>query len=165
MVRSVQLPSGVPGKLVLNSMPGRYEALEQMWKQIETEGVQLIVSLAPPEEIRSKSPAYGRALESKTVPCAVESFPITDRGVPEDRTGFWSLASTVAQKLRAGSRVLIHCGAGIGRTGTLAICVLLALGEPQAGATRAVSAAGSHPETDAQRDLVSWCAAQRPGPK
>ena len=165
MGRSVQLPTGVPGELILHSMPGRYEALEETWKQIAADGVQLVVSLSAPDEIHRKSPTYGAALASKTVPCAVELFPIADRGVPEDRPGFWSLASRVARQLKAGSRVLIHCGAGIGRTGTLAICVLLALGESQASATRAVSAAGSHPETDGQRDLVAWCAAQRQGPK
>ncbi len=165
MGRSVQLPTGVPAKLILHSMPGRYETLEETWRQIATDGVQLVVSLAPADEIHRKSPAYGAALESKTVPCPVEPFPIADRGVPADRPGFWSLASRVAQQLKAGRCVLIHCGAGIGRTGTLAICVLLALGGSQASATRAVSAAGSHPETDGQRDLVAWCAAQRRGPK
>ena len=42
----------------------------------------------------------------------------------------------------------------------LAVCVLLALGEPPAQAEQAVSAAGSHPETAAQRALVAWCAAR-----
>ena len=158
MFRSVPLPSGVPGKLQLHSMPGRREALESVWEQIRREGIHLIVCLAAPEEIRAKSRAYAAALEAKTVPCTVNALPVPDFGVPEDREAFWSLASTIAQQLGAGNRVLIHCGAGVGRTGTLAICVLLALGETHSKAEQAVVAAGSHPETPEQTDLVSWYA-------
>jgi len=31
MFRRVDLPAGVPGKLLLHSMPGRYEAIESVW--------------------------------------------------------------------------------------------------------------------------------------
>ena len=158
MLRSVQLPAGVTGSLHLHSMPGRHEPLEQVWEQIRSHSVQVIVCLAGPGEIRAKSPTYADALATKAVPCPVESFPIVDFGVPDDREAFWSLASGIANQLRAGGRVLIHCGAGIGRTGTLAVCVLLALGKPRARAEQVVLAAGSHPETADQRQLVSWCA-------
>jgi protein-tyrosine phosphatase len=157
MLRSVRLPSGVAGRLRLHSMPGRREPLEQVWEQIRSEGVQVIVCLAGRDEIRAKSPAYAAALETNTVPCTVEPFPVVDFGVPKDREAFWSLASQIAEQLRVGGRVLIHCGAGIGRTGMLALCVLLALGEPQTEAEQVVSASGSHPETAEQRALVSWC--------
>lgn len=158
--RSVQLPDGVAGSLRLHSMPGRREPLDHVWKQIRSDAIQVIVCLAGPQEIRTKSPSYGAAIEAKTLPCSAESFPITDFGVPGDREAFWSLASRIATQLKAGSGVLIHCGAGIGRTGTLATCVLLALCEPRAKAEQAVLAAGSHPETDEQRGLVAWCAAR-----
>jgi len=141
-------------------MPGRGESLEQAWDQIRSHAVQLIVCLAGSEEVRAKSPSYAAALTAKTLPCSVESFPIPDFGIPGDRDAFWSLALKIATRLKASGRVLIHCGAGIGRTGTLAACVLLALGEPQANAEQAVSAAGSHPETPEQKELVSWCAAR-----
>ena len=116
--------------------------------------------LAGPAEIRAKSPSYGAAIEAGAVPCDVETFPIADFGVPADREAFWALASKIAMELKGGSRILIHCGAGIGRTGTLATCVLLGLGEESTKAERAVAAAGSNPETPEQRELVSWCATQ-----
>jgi protein-tyrosine phosphatase len=144
-------------------MPGRFEALAEVRAQIQDLGIHIIICLARPEEIRSKSPAYADALAANTLPCPVEGFPISDYGVPEDREDFWSLASRIAKRLREGTRVLIRCGAGVGRTGTLATCVLLALGVPRAEAELAMSAAGSHPETPEQRALVSWCATRSRG--
>ena len=156
--RFVQLPARVTGALSLHSMPGRHEPIEEVWQQIRADGVDLLVCLAGPDEIRVKSPAYATALAAKTVPCSVQSFAVADFGVPNDREAFWSMASDIADRLKAGGRVLIHCGAGIGRTGTLATCVLLALGDAYATAAQVVADAGSHPETAAQRELVSWCA-------
>jgi protein-tyrosine phosphatase len=141
-------------------MPGRREPLEQAWEQVRLHGLQAIVCLATSQEVRAKSPSYAAALNAKAIPCSVEAFPIPDFGVPDDREAFWSLALKIATQLRAGGRVLIHCGAGIGRTGTLATCALLALGLPTAVAEQAVSAAGSHPETAEQKRLVSWFAAR-----
>jgi protein-tyrosine phosphatase len=158
--RSVRLPARVTGRLRLHSMPGRNEPLAQTLAHLRSQGVDLIVCLAGPDEIRVKSPEYAAAIEAKTVPYVLEIFPIPDFGVPDDRDAFWSLASSLARRLNGGDRVLIHCGAGIGRTGTLATTVLLALGEPRTEAVRAVSAAGSHPETAEQEALVAWCAAK-----
>ncbi len=160
MFRRVDLPAGIPGRLFLHSMPGRYETIESVWSQVRNDAISTIVCLAEADEIREKSLAYAIALQTGTVPCAVLPFEIPDRGAPEDREAFWALAGDVAQRLQAGETVLIHCAGGVGRTATLAVCVLLALGETTSEARSVVSRAGSTVETAPQSSLISWFAAQ-----
>ena len=161
MFRRVELPLRVPGRLLLHSMPGRYEAIERVWNQVKKEAVNVIVCLVEKNELHEKSFEYAQALEAGTVPCSVLPFEIPDRGVPEDRDAFWALAGDVAKRLRSGESVLIHCAGGVGRTATLAVSVLLALDEPVHNARSAVSRAGSTVETAPQSDLISWCALKK----
>jgi protein-tyrosine phosphatase len=163
MFRRVDLPAPVPGKLLLHSMPGRFEAIESVWHQVRSEAVDAIVCLAEQYEIRLKSSAYAEALEGDTVPCSVLPFEVPEGGVPEDRNGFWVLANDVANRLHSGEAVLIHCAGGLGRTAMLAVSVLLALGEPMNEAESAVSRAGSMVETMPQIEMLSWCAARMNG--
>jgi len=160
MFRRVDLPARVPGKLLLHSMPGRFEAMEKVWQQVKNEAVAAIVCLTEGFEIREKSSRYAQALETGTVPCAVLPFEIREGGVPEDRNAFWSLANDIAHRLQSGEAVLIHCAGGVGRTAMLAISVLLALGEPMKEAENIISRAGSIVETTPQIEMLTWCAAQ-----
>jgi protein-tyrosine phosphatase len=158
MFRCVELPARVPGRLLLHSMPGRFEAIERVWHQLRTEAVGAIVCLSEIYEIRMKSSAYAEALDGGTVPCSVLPFQIREGGVPEDPESFWALAKDVANRLRSGEAVLIHCTGGVGRTAMLAISVLMALGEPMNKAENVVSLAGSTVETLPQIEMLSWCA-------
>lgn len=160
MFRRVDLPGRIPGKLLLYSMPGRFEALERVWQQLKREAVGTIVCLAETHEIRSKSSRYAEALESGAVPCSVLPVEVREGGVPEDRDRFWALANDVARRLGRGEAVLVHCAGGVGRTAMFAVSVLLALGEPIGEAERLVSRAGSTVETIAQMEMLSWCAAR-----
>jgi hypothetical protein len=108
MFRRVDLPARVPGRLLLHSMPGRYEAIENAWNQVRKETVSAIVCLAEKGELHEKSSEYARALEAGTVPCRVLPFEIPDRGAPEDRDAFWALAGNVAKRLQSGEASL--CG-------------------------------------------------------
>lgn len=158
MFRLVELPIGVAGKLLLHSMPGRFETIESAWQQVRSEAVGLIVCLTEEYEIRLKSSAYLQALESGEVPCPVRSFQIREGGVPDDRDGFWIFVNELANRLQSGEVLLIHCAGGVGRTAMLAVSVLLALGETLVDAEKAVSQAGSIVETMPQIEMLSWCA-------
>lgn len=160
MFRKVELPTGLPGRLLLHSMPGRHEPLDSVWVEATREGIQTIISLAEAKEIRTKSPSYACAIESGSVPCEIRMFEVPDFGVPADRPAFHTFVDKVAQDLRAGRVVLVHCAGGVGRTGMFATCLLMALGISASRAQKAVSSAGSAPETEEQRSLISSYASQ-----
>ena len=152
--REVALPTGVSGRLFLHSMPGRHEALVEVWAQVHDQVVSAIVNLAPDDEVRKKSPEYGKALAEATVPCEVWPLAVPDFAAPTDDSAFGQLVRQVASALRDGKAIMVHCGAGIGRTGTLAVAVLRALGSPAAEARRVVKVAGSGPEVQSQEDAL-----------
>lgn len=158
MYRAVELPDAVAGRLYLGSMPGRYEAFEEAWSAIGRSRIARVICLVPPEELRDKSPRYARALDEGKTLWKHESFPVEDLEAPADREAFWALAQKAARRLAAGESILVHCAAGIGRSGTFAVCVLLALGVGADAARTAVRRAGSGPQNTAQDEVVHWAA-------
>ena len=160
MFRSVVLPEAIKGRLYLHSMPGRYEPYEATREAIRMKGIAQVVCLTSLDEIAGKSPDYARALQRNAIPWQQIMFPIVDFGVPADLDKFWELIQSISAALRAGENVLVHCAAGIGRTGTVASCVLTALGMTPEAASAQVQAAGSYAERPEQVALIRWAAAQ-----
>ena len=152
-LRPLRLPPGIAGTLWLGPMPGRLRSFEEDLADLNGRSVSRIVCLTPLAEIEEKAPGYAIALTGE-LDVAVTHFPITDFGVPADEAGLFALSGEMARALAAGERVFVHCAAGIGRTGTFAICVLRALGLDSNEAAAFVASAGSGPETDAQKALV-----------
>lgn len=118
-------------------------------------GLRCVVSLLEIDESRE----LGLADEESLCGAAglkFLSFPIPDRGVPRDHTGFAGLVDTLAERLRSGDSVGIHCRAGIGRSGLLGACILGALEVPPEYAFAMLSRARgvTVPDTDAQVDWV-----------
>lgn len=158
MFRTVMLPKRIAGQLYLHSMPGRYDLWKEFFSEAKKGGVNLVVSLAPEDEIKEKSPDYWKAIEANRLPCSRKSIPIPDYGIPDNKEDFVVRTEKVGQLLSDGDSVLIHCGAGVGRTGIVAICILVSLGMSLKESELAVKTAGSGPETDKQRSFISWYA-------
>ena len=114
--------------------------------------------LNEPHELADRYPAYVTWLENDD---RARWSPIPDLGTPsvQQMTG---IVDGVRADLESSGSVIVHCGAGFGRAGTVAACVLISAGVTAADALAAVSSArpGAGPESGLQAELVAhWLAA------
>jgi protein-tyrosine phosphatase len=137
-------------------MPGRFEAWSAFEARAERSGLALVVCLTPRSELAELSPQYHAAVVAGRVPFRWQHVAMRNFGVPEDAAAFRRDIADVASALQAGESVLLHCAAGIGRTGTAAACVLKSLGLDTATALQRVRDAGSNPQNAEQSGVVEW---------
>jgi protein tyrosine phosphatase len=147
--RKVKL--NLTGSLYLHSMPGKEESLSACFQALEEAPVDHIICLCPIEEIQEKSPDYAEAIRQKTLPCDLIHFPLGIGGIPEDTESFLNLARDAAEKLKNGSSILVHCKGGVGRTGTMASCIVAALNQPLS----LITDAGGKAESEQQQALIA----------
>ena len=155
-LRRVRLPTEVPGQLWLGPMPGRFEAWNAFQAEAERTRLGLVVCLTPRPELSELSPEYHAAVVRGRLPFRWMHVPMRNFGLPEDGPAFRRDIEAMAQGLRTGDVVLLHCAAGLGRTGTAAACLLKALGLPADEALQRVRDAGSNPQNAEQSGLVDW---------
>lgn len=151
-IDQIPLPGGVPGELWLC---GKHDiAGRQGWGSGTTSlPWSTIVCLAERHELEGRYPEYAAWLDRAGDQALW--WPIPDLHAPTLEATL-SVVDDLADRLRRGDSLLVHCGAGFGRAGTTAVCVLIRLGVPVDEAERVVAdhrpMAG--PEVGAQRDLV-----------
>ena len=155
--RSVPIPDLSPpssGRLWLQSMPGRLESWSAFLDEARLRQLHLVVCLNPLEEVAQLSPGYHKAIAEGRLPFRWQHLPMRDFGLGADPQAFRQGVEQIAHSLVLGEQVLLHCAAGIGRTGTVAACVLKRLGLPREAALAAVRAAGSNPQSALQSGWV-----------
>jgi protein-tyrosine phosphatase len=156
-VDTVPLPSSVGGL----SLCGKH-AIGPDWAAAMVRcGASTVVCLVEAHELDDRYPDYVEWLRGNDGGCAVW-FPIHDLHAP-DLDKALALLGNLSARLAVGEHLLVHCGAGIGRAGTIATCLLIELGM---GADAALAHVAAHrpmagPEVGAQRDLVAALAERR----
>ena len=83
------------------------------------------------------------------------SFAVPDRRVPQDLGAFCDLATEIAHLIGRKRRIVVHCWAGIGRSGLLASAVLVLMGHDPKTVFDLVSKVRGESVPDTQ-DQVSW---------
>jgi protein-tyrosine phosphatase len=135
-------------------MPGRLEPWPAFLDEARDKGLQRVLCLNPLFEVERLSPAYAEAISAGTLPFAFTHLPMQDFGLAAALDDYRRVVDEVAAGVRQGEVLLLHCAAGIGRTGTTAACLLKRLGAPTAVALQRVREAGSNPESALQRGLI-----------
>jgi hypothetical protein len=117
-------------------------------------GADTAVCLVERYELDGRYPKYLTWLAANAERRAVW-FPIPDLGVPTI-DGAVGLIEALSVRLDAGQTLLAHCGAGLGRAGTVAAGLLMTRGLSAAGAVTAVASCRpmAGPQSELQRVLL-----------
>lgn len=166
-------PAGQWGKVGMSFCPGKHQqaARTGVWQRdlhadvraIKGSGARMVVSLIELHEFAE--------LQVATLPAIVKAaglmwihLPIVDLCAPNQAwMRVWAdVGLTIVGTLSRGEAIFIHCKGGLGRTGTVAACLLIESGMAPSEAIRTVRTARRGTiETQAQEDFVKHYAPQR----
>ena len=148
-----------PGHLLAGEYPGSPddEDMAERLAKLVASGIDTFIDLTEPNEREPYAPA---------LPAGVEHYrlPIQDHGVPHSPDHMAEIVSALERVLSRGRRAYVHCRAGIGRTGMVVACHLIATGRTPDEALLELNRLWKQcarsaewrrvPETDEQRDFV-----------
>ena len=150
-IDEIPLPSAAQGRLWLCGKHAIGPDPEGLMDEV---GADAVVCLTHEVELADRYPTYVAWLRAQS-PDRVLWYPIHDLDAP-GLDEFAPVLTDLVDRVVTGRRVIVHCAAGIGRAGTMAVAVLVSLAVPLDEALERVRRhrpmAG--PEVGAQLDLV-----------
>ena len=149
-----------PGKLALAARPRGGDWLADEIAGWHRAGVDTVVSLLTPDEEHDLD-LHAERSEVASHGLEFVSLPIPDRQVPPSEGPVMSVLDKLDSTLRSGKNAVVHCRQGVGRSGLVAACLLVAKGTDPETAVRNLSAARgvAIPETAEQRRWIDRFAA------
>jgi len=155
-VDEVPLPAGFPGRLFVC---GKHFIGPDPEAAVGRVGATAVVCLNAADEL-DRYPGYLGWLRDQP-PTRLLWWPIPDLGAPTHEEGL-ELLGELRSRVERGERLLLHCGAGVGRAGTVATGLLVLMGLDLEEAVEHVRAhrplAG--PEAGAQTEFLVWLGGQ-----
>ncbi len=115
-----------PGKKTMGGFNYWDRDLNMDLDRLRSLGANTLVALLEDDEIeRLKIPTLVRMAQSKGF--QVRRFAFHDDGIPKDMEHTLKFIREIAGRRRAGESVVMHCNGGLGRSGTMAACLRLAI--------------------------------------
>jgi protein-tyrosine phosphatase len=138
---------GLPGRLGLTIAPGKWRpgldhasdtlVRDDLLHLRDSLDVTVLVTLL--EEFEMRKLAIPELLPvAKKLRLRSIWFPIPDVTAPSDLDATVALVEDIVGHMRRGETVVVHCRGGLGRSGTIAACVLVSLGRSPREAIRMV---------------------------
>ena len=141
---------GLPGRLGLTVAPGRWRpgldhasdtlVRDDLLHLRDFHGAKVLVTLLESFEMRKLSIPDLLPI-AKKLRLRSLWFPIPDVSVPSDMDATVSLVEAIVGHMGRGETVVVHCRGGLGRSGTIAACCLVARGRDPLEAIELVRAA------------------------
>ncbi|MEM9458718.1 MAG: hypothetical protein AAGF11_31365 [Myxococcota bacterium] len=161
----VEVPvPGVSGQLLVGPQPGRITKLAGELDALAAYGVAHVLCLVPRIDLAGDAYRVPTYVEEATARFG-EGFSlvdVVDYEAPPDDAAFEVALDAAERALVAGHKVYVHCGAGCGRAGVFASCMLVRRGtEPLAAVRRFREIRGCGPETPEQVAYVVRYAQRR----
>jgi protein-tyrosine phosphatase len=144
--------------IVLRPRGGRFLRSELM--KFKEAGIRILVSLMEANEAF----AFGLAEEpqiAEELGLMFMPFPMRDHSIPKDPVSFRGFVRDLAERLKAGRTVGIHCQGSIGRATVTAACALIHLGWKPAAALAAIQEARGCQVPDMQ-EQEDWILSYKP---
>lgn len=117
------------GRLALAPILDRSGARWAQWRSFAPD---LVITMTSTDELaRAGCADLGARLAA--LGCDWAHLPVVDYGIPQG-DGWHGVQAQALAQLRAGGRVLVHCHGGCGRSGMMALRLLIALGADAAQA-------------------------------
>lgn len=149
------IKEAAPNRIAIVARPRGGDWLCDELGALAGEGIDVLVSMLTAEETNE----LGLRRESEECEAAAIKFvnlPILDRSVPSDKDNFLRTVEHLAEMVRTGRSLGVHCRASIGLSSVLAVSILVRLGWDAGRAFCAVESARgcSIPDTPEQRKWV-----------
>ena len=141
------ITAAAPYRLSIVARPRGNDWLYDEVSAFSQEGIDTLVSLLTDQE------ANELGLEQEAAACSAAglhflNLAISDRSVPSDTNTFLRSVEQLAEIVRGGHHVAVHCRASIGRSSLLAASLLVRLGWDANAAFEAIQIARGCPVPD-----------------
>jgi protein tyrosine phosphatase (PTP) superfamily phosphohydrolase (DUF442 family) len=146
---------GIDGKeaLALTECPGRSQPYAASLARIIAWEPTLVISLVEEHEFPSGTAAFGASLAENGI--RWRHFPIRDYDVPGSAAPWAAVSRAARSIIDDGGRVLVHCRAGLGRSGMIAARLLVERGmAPEHAIAKVRAARPGAIETQAQERWI-----------